>query len=982
LLAVSPSPADATQRTSPIAFRIFLASPGDVAYERRLAREAIEQLRSERRFRRRVNIEVVAWDQPGAGVAMEAGRTPQDAIARGLPNPADCDLAVVIFWARIGTPLPPDYERKPDGSPYLSGTEWEFLNALEGFCLQGSPVVWLYRRTEVPKFAADDAEVDAKLAQWRKLNALLEAMTNPDGSLAGGLNEYEAPDAFRRQFEQHLRDRLDLLLEQSGAAAVPMAAEAQLAAEPRRWAGVPYPGLEVFTPEQAPIFFGRGPEVDQLISSLAEPRTRFLAVVGVSGSGKSSLVAAGLVPRLRDGVIGGVPWRDLRFKPGERGDDPFLALAYGLKEALGSTGETERELADVLRADPDRFERAVASLLVGHPAGGELVLVVDQFEELFALSADQNRALFLKWLERASTLPRVRIIATLRADFYARAVEEPVLASLLRRARGSFPLDPPGTGALHEMIAGPAQAAGLELEEGLVPRVLNDAGTDPGALALVAFAMHELYLKGREVGCLTLADYESIGGVAGAVRRRAEVTLSRLQADAQQELDGLFAHLVEVNEQEVATRRRAPKSLLKEEGAALVDALANARLLVTGKGEGDAPTVEVAHEALLTAWPRLMRWIEQHAESLRARRDLERVALEWHAAGRPGSGLRTGPLLTRYRSAAAPRSDTAQAYLTACGRRVLLRRTGLVTVAGVALLALGLFWHVSKSYYPPAQAAVGLMVQLGLWSIDEPAMMRMPPSSPRAEDLLFQMGDLVGDGYEDEQPVHPVRFARPFEIGVYEVTFEEYDLFAAATGHRRPDDSGWGRGERPVINLDWNDAVAYADWLSVKTGKQYRLPTEAEWEYAARAGTHTSRYWKEVPEQTPNAACAYANVFDRGNVDRIKQTYSGITWKPLECDDRFPFTAPTGKFQPNAWGLHDMLGNVWEWTQDCWHDSYQGAPEDGSAWEAEKPADCSARVVRGGSWFTEPRDVRSVDRGRLGPALRNNALGLRLARSP
>jgi len=394
---------------------------------------------------------------------------------------------------------------------------------------------------------------------------------------------------------------------------------------------------------------------------------------------------------------------------------------------------------------------------------------------------------------------------------------------------------------------------------------------------------------------------------------------------------------------------------------------------VTGKGAGDAPTVEVAHETLLTAWPRLVRWIEQHAESLRARRDLERAAAEWHTAGRPGSGLRTGPLLKRYRSAAAPRSDIAGAYLNACGRRVRLQRGWLVTVAMVAAVALGVFWHVSKSQYPPADAAKGLMVRLGLWLIAEPAMVRVPAGA-------FRMGDLAGDGSDTEQPVHPVRFAQPFEIGAYEVTFEQYDLFAAATGRRKPGDEGWGRGERPVINVDWSDAADYAKWLSGNTGKQYRLPTEAEWEYAARAGTDTSRYWKESPDQKPDPACTYANVFDRGNVDRIKATYN-VTWEPFECDDPFPFTAPVGRFQPNERRLHDMMGNVWERAQDCWHDNYEGAPEGGLAWELGNPDDCGARVVRGGSWTDIPGDVRSSVRGGNEAGARSDNLGFRLARS-
>ena len=127
------------------AFRIFLASPGDVPLERKLAREAIAHISSERRFRGRIDIDIVAWDQPGAAVAMEAGLTPQEAIAQGLPTPEACDLAVIVLWSRIGTQLPADFELKEDGSPYLSGTEWEYLNALKGYKTRRKPAVRIYR---------------------------------------------------------------------------------------------------------------------------------------------------------------------------------------------------------------------------------------------------------------------------------------------------------------------------------------------------------------------------------------------------------------------------------------------------------------------------------------------------------------------------------------------------------------------------------------------------------------------------------------------------------------------------------------------------------------------------------------------------------------------------------------------------------------------------------------------------------------------
>ena len=174
------------QRANPprsIPFRVFLASPGDVPYERKLAREVIEKVRGERLFRGRVNIEVVAWDQPGAGVPMEAALTPQDAIAEGLPKPEDCDLVVVVLWSRIGTPLP-DSHRKADGSTYLSGTEWELENAIQGFCNRRKPSVWLYRREEEPTVGLKDP------SRAEKLQSFLSAWTHDDGSLAGGINGY------------------------------------------------------------------------------------------------------------------------------------------------------------------------------------------------------------------------------------------------------------------------------------------------------------------------------------------------------------------------------------------------------------------------------------------------------------------------------------------------------------------------------------------------------------------------------------------------------------------------------------------------------------------------------------------------------------------------------------------------------------------------------------------------------------------------
>jgi hypothetical protein len=187
-----------------------------------------------------------------------------------------------------------------------------------------------------------------------------------------------------------------------------------------------------------------------------------------------------------------------------------------------------------------------------------------------------------------------------------------------------------------------------------------------------------------------------------------------------------------------------------------------------------------------------------------------------------------------------------------------------------------------------------------------------------------------------------VTFIKPF-IGRYEVTFEEYDRFVQATGRRLPDDGGWGRGKQAVIKVSWKDAVAYAEWLSRETGERYRLPTEAEWEYAARAGAESRYWWGDDIRQ---GAKVWANCDGCGSGWGDKQT------------------APVGSFEPNAYGLYDTAGNVWEWVQDCWHENYVGAPEDGSAWEER---DCGLRVLRGGSWFYRPRWLRSATRSRGNP---------------
>lgn len=232
-----------------------------------------------------------------------------------------------------------------------------------------------------------------------------------------------------------------------------------------------------------------------------------------------------------------------------------------------------------------------------------------------------------------------------------------------------------------------------------------------------------------------------------------------------------------------------------------------------------------------------------------------------------------------------------------------------------------------------------------------PSMVALPAGS-------FFMGTPATDarsfGYE--RPVREVRIARRFAVGVYEVSFDEWDACVERGGCNgyRPPDNGWGRGRQPVVNVNWADAHAYARWLTAATGRRYRLLTEAEWEYAARTGSDTAYGWgEEIGEDR-------ANCLDCGSDwDRVSP-------------------APVGSFQANRWGIHDMHGNVWEWTQDCWRANYQQAPVDGGAWEE---AACGVRVLRGGSWYSRPRSLRSATRFAYAADRRYFNTGFRVART-
>jgi formylglycine-generating enzyme required for sulfatase activity len=236
-----------------------------------------------------------------------------------------------------------------------------------------------------------------------------------------------------------------------------------------------------------------------------------------------------------------------------------------------------------------------------------------------------------------------------------------------------------------------------------------------------------------------------------------------------------------------------------------------------------------------------------------------------------------------------------------------------------------------------------------------------------------------------EKPPHWVLIGRPFAISTNAVTVDEFRAFVAATGRdmrgcdtyddkwRYRPEASWESpgfvqtGSHPVTCVSWDDAKAYAGWLSTTTGHQYRLPSAADWEYAARAGGEAVQPWS--PDGS--GACANANVADQ----RAARRYPG--WTVFACDDGYVYTAPVGSFKANSFGLNDMLGNVFQWTDDCWHADYTGLPTDGSA---RTYGDCSERELRGGSWFTAPDFVRASYRNHFRANYRASSVGIRLVR--
>ncbi len=706
----------------------------------------------------------------------------------------------------------------------------------------------------------------------------------------------------------------------------------------------PYRGLLYFREEDAPFFFGREAAIAQLTSAVQQHH--LVAVVGASGSGKSSVVRAGLVPELRksrDRV-----WEVATLVPTDRPVHALAAILIPFLEPDMSEVTRLREmnqLAEDLLGRKTALRDVVDRVLAKQPGTDRLLLIADQWEELFTLCKDDAaRRCFIDNILEATAATKLSAVLTLRGDFFGRAITD--YRPLSDRVQGAqVNLGPMKREELRLAIEEPAKKVGLTFEAGLIDLILEQVGDEPGHLPLVEFVLRRLW-EDRQGIQLHHAAYKAMGELQGAIAQKAESVFSKLSHEDQRNVQQIFLRLVRPGEGEADTRRRATFEEVGTEDRRLAQQLADERLLVTSqRAGGGEQTIEVSHEALIRHWSRLKGWVDADRRFLLWQQRLRIVVEQYEESHKSADLLLRGFPLTEALEWLKNKPDSfsqrERQFIMASKTQMLRYRWRIVAIGLLALLVVGgpLLW-VERQGVTLKYASSIVMARLHLVSVAEPEMVVVSGGS-------FQQGDLRGLGSKNEQPVRQVTI-KSFAIGKYEVTFQEYDQYVTLTGSRSPDDRSWGRAKRPVINVTWDDAVAYATWLSQATGKSYRLPTESEWEYVARSGGKDE---------------AWAGTSD----EKLLADYA------VYGQDR---TGSVGSKMPNRLGIFDMSGNVWEWVDDCDHIDYAGAPTDGSSWFSEH---CGYIVVRGGSWYNGPEHLRVSNRHAYVASFRHQGLGFRLA---
>jgi formylglycine-generating enzyme required for sulfatase activity len=753
----------------------------------------------------------------------------------------------------------------------------------------------------------------------------------------------------------------------------------------------PYRGLNYFREEDAPLFFGREAISRKLLNKVKS--CSLVALVGNSGNGKSSVVCAGLVPLLRREHPPAPTWEVIICIPVKDHQNPFHNLANAFLEswdyAPDEAVKARPHIEDTIRTTSSIAD-CISQTLKYSKNAEKVLLVIDQFEELVTSEEYQHDFIpFTELLLNATEIERCTVLLVIRGDYYGSVIKpHQGLADAI--AEGLVNLAQMEQEQLWEVINKPATIGGTKFEPGLAHLVIKDVEKEPGNLALLEYALTELWNHQKD-GWLTHDAYNNVvGGLEGAIQKKADETLESRAVPSRNLALRALIRLVRVSpveEEGGDTRQRVFLLDFTQAERACLEPFVKARLLITsGPTEapvhgplescntayrkGDEATIEVAHEALIRHWATLRTALKEKREFLSWRQSIRREFEDWKRQARTyqyrnkhvaedlllqGRDLKLG--LEWLRKLPLEFSEEERIFVLASQRRVTLKKYLVLNVTSAAFALVisvsGFLIWAEQQGYGPGLASVAILTRAGMRMLPpEPKMQMLEPSN-------FVMGALENDknARDDERPPHLVILQKRFAMGIYEVTFEEYDAFVESTGSRRPQDSNWGRGKHPVVDVNWDDAVAYAKWLSFMTGKSFRLPTESEWEYASRAKSQTVYPWGNEILQDGKV---WANCASCGDVSSEGKSL------------------PVGSFPSNHFGLHDMAGNAAEWVADCMHKNYIAAPIDGAAWLDAEYGDCKQRMIRGGSWNFNPLDLRSSYRSKNYPDFRNHDLGFRL----
>ncbi len=790
----------------------------------------------------------------------------------------------------------------------------------------------------------------------------------------------------------------------------------------------PYKGLECFdcNDEDPKYFYGREKLTDTLLDRVRE--NNFLAILGASGSGKSSLLRAGLLHQLKLGrkLAGSENCQIKIMVPGEHPLEN-LALSWLSRDLSNAKRATELDQIESLLKQGGEGLRK----LVQASTASRVILVVDQFEEVFTLCKDLvEREQFFECLlggvEKAKG--KLCLILAMRADFFGKCLEQEYSSLGKKIEENLVSVTPMNREQLRKAITLPAQKVNLTVEEVLIERMLRDIEGSPGSLPLLEYTLTRLWEQKTD-NQLQLSTYERLGGIEGTLDRRATEVYKQFSPVERQIAKQIFLCLTQLGEGTEDTRRRVlkpelmtdkyPQSDLEE----VIQKLAKEKLIVTNEeaGKGDVAqrvvVIDVAHEALIRHWQQLRRWLDENRDALRKQREIEEDAQSWADHHKP---LTKGYLWERYKLAEAEKvlseyaatvqlSRLAQEFLEECRKQELrsyllvpdvdnLDRNGLDDEAAAkSFLTKTRLRKLLEDEKEKAQVRLAASWGLKQWGEKVPrwlaeieeeeteieeeeekiSLHRVQPPPTESEDLgngirlelveipggEFWMGAPEGEedsfGRERERPQNKVKVST-FFMGKYPITQSQWRLIASLPEVKREIDldPSYSKGDnRPVETVSWDDAVEFCKRLARETGKYYRLPSEAEWEYACRAGTTTPYHFgKTISPSLANHVKAA-----RGK------------------------TNPVGRFQVmNSFGLYDMHGNVFEWCEDDWHDDYEGAPTDGSAWIRRgglcgwiKGADKTA-VVRGGAYSGNPDLCRSAYRNKYTRDYRGSHVGFRV----